>query len=223
MGKRGPKPKGAVKIKWSANFAYAIGLITTDGCLYRDGRHICLTSKDLEQVNNFNTALGTKYHLGRKGSGIIKDKKYYIVQFSDVIFYKFLNKIGLFSAKSKTMGKIEVPDKYFFDFLRGSFDGDGCTNSYWDPRWKSSFMFYTTFISASGEHIKWLRSEISNKIAIKGHVTKSGNGACFQLKYAKKESLILLKKMYYSSDVLHLSRKKLKINKMLGIVGKSIW
>jgi hypothetical protein len=31
MGKMGPKPKGKVKIKWSANFAYAIGLLTTSG------------------------------------------------------------------------------------------------------------------------------------------------------------------------------------------------
>jgi hypothetical protein len=27
MGKRGQKPKGKIKIKWSANFAYAIGLL----------------------------------------------------------------------------------------------------------------------------------------------------------------------------------------------------
>jgi len=29
MGLRGPKPKGKVKLEWSANFAYAIGLLAT--------------------------------------------------------------------------------------------------------------------------------------------------------------------------------------------------
>ena len=49
MGKRGPKPKGKVKINWSANFAYAIGLLVTDGCLYNDKRHMSLTTKDIDR------------------------------------------------------------------------------------------------------------------------------------------------------------------------------
>jgi hypothetical protein len=56
MKKRGQKPKGKVKIVWSSNMSYAIGLLTTDGCLSSDGRHILLTSKDKEQLNNFSKA-----------------------------------------------------------------------------------------------------------------------------------------------------------------------
>jgi len=52
MGKRGVKPKGKVNIKWSPNFAYAIGLLVTDGNLSPDGYHLNLTSKDLEQIKN---------------------------------------------------------------------------------------------------------------------------------------------------------------------------
>lgn len=39
------KPKGK-PVKWSPKIAYAVGLITTDGSLSKDGRHIDLTSKD---------------------------------------------------------------------------------------------------------------------------------------------------------------------------------
>jgi len=39
--------KGEVKIQWSPNLAYAIGLIATDGCLGRDKKYIDFTSKDL--------------------------------------------------------------------------------------------------------------------------------------------------------------------------------
>ncbi|MFZ3020148.1 MAG: hypothetical protein WA051_01335 [Minisyncoccia bacterium] len=53
MGLRGPKPKGKVNVRWSANFAYAIGLLVTDGNLSPDGRHISFVSRDIEQINNF--------------------------------------------------------------------------------------------------------------------------------------------------------------------------
>lgn len=222
MGIRGPKPKGKVQIKWSADFAYAIGLIVTDGCLYRDGRHINLTSKDVEQIQNFQEALAVKCHVGRKEGGAVSDKRYYVIQIGDVIFYNYLMSIGITPAKSRTVGKIDIPDEYFFDFLRGVFDGDGCTHSYWDKRWRSSFMFYTIFVSASKTHILWLRRKINEKIGIVGHITKSEKNPCYQLKYAKKESLVLLRRMYYSSSVRYLSRKRLKIKQMLAIVGESL-
>jgi len=222
MGKRGPKPKGKVKIKWSADFAYIVGLIVTDGNLSSDGRHITFVSKDIEQINNFKKCLGLRdIKTGKNFSGYNRQFAHR-VQFGDILFYNFLLSIGITPNKSKTIGRIDIPDKHFFDFLRGCFDGDGCTYSYWDPRWKSSFMFYTEFVSAGGKHISWLRETIFQKIGIYGHVTKDSKGSTYQLKYAKKESLILLKKMYYSTSNLFLSRKKLKIDKMLGIVGKRL-
>lgn len=220
MGKRGPKPKGQVKIKWSANFAYAIGLIVTDGCLYNDGRHINLTTKDLEQAENFQKCLGINVKYGRKGSGLSKEKAYYNIQFSDVIFYKFLESIGITQAKSKTVSAINIPDIFFFDFLRGSFDGDGCFYSYWDKRWKSSYMFYLEFVSASERHVVWLREQINSRLDIDGHVTGGTGKHIYQLKYAKKHALEIIKKMYYNPKVICLSRKKLKIKKALRVENK---
>lgn len=215
MGLRGPKPKGKVKIKWSPDFAYAIGLITTDGSLSRDGRHIDLTSNDIEQLENFNKALKIKIKIGKKESGLGKIGKR--IQFSDVLFYRFLNEIGLTSAKSKTLGKIEIPSKYFFDFLRGCFDGDGSFYSYWDPRWKSSFMFYIVFISASHAHIKWLQSELHSRVQVGGHLNRDSKKLTYQLKYAKRESLKIIKNMYYSDSIVCLSRKREKIEKAIKI------
>ncbi|MDO8604156.1 MAG: hypothetical protein Q7K40_01995 [bacterium] len=218
MGSRGPKPKGKVKIDWSANFAYAIGLLASDGCLSNDGRHIDLTSKDTEQLENFLLALniGVKITTKRSGSGI----EYQRVQFGDVLFCDFLLDIGFTPAKSKTIGSIKIPKQYFFDFLRGSFDGDGCFYSYWDPRWRSSHMFYVEFVSASKLHIDWLRKEIFERLAIKGHIGKDGKGSTYQLKYAKKEALEIIEKMYYNHQVVCLSRKRIKIEKALVIEKK---
>ncbi len=222
MGKRGPKPKSKVQIKWSANFAYSIGLLTTDGNLSPDGRHINFTSKDEELVQLFCRCLGLNNKIGRKARGGEKEKKYFLVQFGDVNFYKFLLKIGLMPNKSKQLKKIKIPPKYFFDFLRGHFDGDGTFYSYWDPRWHSSFMFYTEFISASNKHIDWLRSRISQNLGLRGHITKDGKKTCYQLKYAKTESLKLFPKLYYNKNIVCLQRKRLKIERAIKINNKHI-
>ncbi len=217
MGKRGPQPKGKVKIEWSPNFAYAIGLLVSDGNLSPDGRHIVFTSKDIEQLENFMVALDIKIFIGSSVSGY-KQNKTPRIQFGDVLFYNFLLSIGLMPNKSEIIGKIVIPPEYFFDFLRGSFDGDGSTNSYIDPRWKSSFMFYTAFASASKRHIGWLQAEIYSRLKIKGHISKAVKNSAFQLRYAKADSRLLWKKMYHAEQVLCLTRKHLKIKEILRII-----
>ena len=218
MGKRGPKPRSKIKIKWSSNFAYAIGLLTTDGCLGKKSSYIDFTSKDLEQIENFKKclALDTKIGFKKSGGGFVSRR----VQFVDKFFYEFLLSIGLSSMKSKIINEVKIPAKYFFDFLRGHLDGDGCFYFYWDKRWESSFMYYLTFVSASKAHIDWIRGRIRKRLEIFGHVTKSKNNSCYQLKYAKKESVILLKKIYYKKGLICLKRKRLKIKQILGKIIK---
>ena len=60
MGKRGPKPKYLVSTEWNPGLAYAVGLLASDGSLSCDGRHIDLTSIDIDQLENFNKALEQK-------------------------------------------------------------------------------------------------------------------------------------------------------------------
>ena len=222
MGKRGPKPKGKVKIKWSPEFAYAVGLLASDGCLSSNGRHIIFTSTETEQLKNFMYALDITAALG-EGKDRTGKMRVTRVQFGDVLFYAFLVSIGLMPNKSKIIGKVAIPAEFFFDFLRGSFDGDGSTYSYYDPRWRSSFMFYTSFTSASRLHIDWLQHEIERRLHIRGHISENpAKRSVIQLRYAKADSLKLLPKMYYSKKVLCLSRKRLKIEKMLRIVGEHL-
>ncbi|HJO89902.1 MAG: hypothetical protein QGH85_02205 [Candidatus Pacebacteria bacterium] len=209
--------RNKIDIKWSPNFAYAIGLMTTDGSMSSDGRHFDLTSKDRDQLINFMNCLKINVKIGHKTSGHT-NKKITRIQFGSVNLYKFLLGIGMTPAKTKTIGELDIPSKYIFDFLRGHLDGDGCFYSYWDKRWKRSYMFYTVFISASKEHINWIQKELNKKIKIKGHINRSGDHSIYQLKYAKNESIKLLKKIYYNKNVTCLYRKRLKIEKALGII-----
>ena len=144
---------------WSGNMTYIVGLLATDGNLSGDGRHINFTSKDIQLIKTFRKCLGIKNKIGLKSSGF-SEKKYFRIQFSDVILYRWFLEIGLTPAKTHTIGELKIPNQYFFDFIRGHFDGDGSCYSYWDKRWHSSFMFYIHFVSANEKHVVWLRQKI---------------------------------------------------------------
>src|SRR3989344_7610654 len=227
MGLRGPKPRRR-EVVWSPELAYAVGLIASDGCLSSDGRHLFFVSKDLEQINNLKKCLGLRVKIGIHRAGArMKNRTYHRVQWGDVVLYAFLLDIGLMPNKSKILGALAVPDEYFFDFLRGSFDGDGSFYSYFDPRWKSSFMYYLNFTSASFTHIDWLRETLHRLLGVRGHISKMGGEGksrnfIANLRFAKKESLLVLNAMYSTYGGIHLSRKRLKIERALRIVGKSL-
>ena len=112
------KPKGK-PVKWSNEIAYAVGLITTDGNLSNNGRVMSLDSKDRSQIETFRKCLGLKNKIGLKSNGYTERKDYYRVQFGNVILYKWLLDIGLMPNKSKRIGSLKIPNKYFFNFLRG--------------------------------------------------------------------------------------------------------
>ena len=78
-------------------------------------------------------------------------------------------------------------------------------------------MFYLEFASASLKHLLWLQEEIKKRVDVAGHITGRKKKVFFQLKYAKKEALEVIKKMYYTPRVVCLSRKRNKIEKALRV------
>ncbi len=184
-----------------------MGLIASDGCLQKDGRHIDLTSVDIEQLENFRLALGREVNITAKGT----DHKVpaYRIQFSDVALYDFLVQAGLMPAKSHILGEIYVPDEYYFDFLRGVFDGDGCVRGFKDIRWPNSHMFYVEFASASPTFIQFLQHNNSRLAqTTKGSIHP---GRALTLSYAKKDSIKLAIAMYYAEGIPALTRKRVKL------------
>ncbi|HSW90493.1 MAG TPA: LAGLIDADG family homing endonuclease [Candidatus Saccharimonadales bacterium] len=193
---------------WSANIAYTVGLIASDGCLQKDQRHIDLTSVDMEQLNNFRLAIGRPLPITKKFNGT--GQPAFRIQFSDGGYYDFLLAAGLTPAKSKTISQLTVPDQYYADFLRGLFDGDGSCYGYMDPRWRSSFMFYVAFTSASLDFIHYLRAANSRICGVTpGSIRKSTRA--YALVYAKNDSHKLYHFMYYAPGLLCLTRKHKKL------------
>ncbi len=216
--KRGPKPRGQVKLIWTSKFAYAIGLLTADGCLSKDARHIDFTSKDKVLVTLFKNCLGLRNKIGKKYSGA--GNLSYSIQFGDVLFYNFLLSIGLSPAKSKTIKYVKVPDHLFVHFLRGYFDGDGCSYSFYDSVFPKSYRFYVSFISASPTFVHWLREKINQMTTLRGHLSYYSASDYIQLRFAKKEAIVMAKYLYRKKSNLYLKRKYLKIQRTMSIITK---
>ena len=174
VSKRG---KGIPTI-WSHHLAYAVGLITADGSLSTDGRHIDFTSKDESLVRTFRECLGISNTIGKKISGHTGRRDYFRVQFGDVVFYHWLEGLGLMKRKSRSLGALKIPGPFFFDFVRGCFDGDGTIYSFWDRRWADSFMFYVAFASGSRPFLQWLQERMIRHIGIRGHIAAGNRQAC---------------------------------------------
>ena len=198
------KPKNK-SIKWNPQIAYVVGLITTDGNLSPDGRHLSIISKDIQLLETAKHCLQIKNKIAPKMSGYTTKKNCYHIQFGNVVFYKWLVEIGLMPNKSKRIKSLKVPNKYFFNFLRGHLDGDGCIRKFQDPVYPNSQRLYTVFHSASFIHLKWLQQRISFLLNIYGFIEPSIRE--FRLTFAKKESLKLLAKIYPNHKVPCLRRK----------------
>ena len=216
-----PKPKLPDKnFKWTPEITYVIGLITTDGCLSGDGRHIIIRSSDIQLLRTVKKCLNLQNKIGKTSNNGWAKRPSYRIQFGNIQFYKWLNKIGLTPRKTYTIGSLKIPDKYFPDFLRGHLDGDGSVWSYKDyynTYKKSSYIYdrlWVRFISASEKHMKWLRNNISRLLSIKGHEFERKPQQLYQttsiweLKFAKKDSIKLLSWIYYNQNVPCLKRKR---------------
>ncbi|MDP3769538.1 MAG: hypothetical protein Q8R40_01195 [bacterium] len=70
-------PQQKVKIEWSSAFAYAIGLITSDGNLSSDGRHLSFKSAEEELIQKFGVALNLHNKVTKSARGGEKIKKYF--------------------------------------------------------------------------------------------------------------------------------------------------
>jgi len=187
-------------MEWNNEIAYAIGLIVTDGNLSKDKRHIVFVSKDICLIKSFKKCLNLKNRISTKASGYSNKKgKYYYVQFGNTDFYKELISIGLCTNKSKRISKLRIPKTYLADFLRGHLDGDGTIRSYSGYKFPNSRRLYVNFMSASKKHITWLQKIINTTYNITGKIRTEHR--IWILIYAKAESKILLRKIYYRKNI----------------------
>ena len=200
------KQQKQISTKWSPSLAYLIGIIATDGNLSIDERHIVITSKDKSLLEDIKEVFSLSLAIGSKANGITPEKKYSVLQIGDKNFYNFLVSIGLTKNKSKTLGKLKIPKKYFSHFLRGCIDGDGNIDIY-SHKESINKQLRIRLASASLTFLIWISEEIQkNYNSLGGWIYSPKNKSWHVLTYGKKDSIQILKTVY-KNKTLFLERK----------------
>lgn len=115
---------------------------------------------------------------------------------------------GIVTNKSLKSDHPCVDDKYFFDFLRGYIDGDGW---YWDMKSHT----YMGIVCGNIKPLQYIQNKLTD-FNIETRLYKE-NDRKYKLiccKISEMEKLIPL--LYYSDDIIYLSRKYEKIKHYLG-------
>lgn len=215
-----------VQRRWSAETAYLVGLIATDGNLGRTKPVITLVSKDLALLETARRCLPLRTTLGRHPGG--HRGPYHRLSWYNRSLYQWLREIGLTPAKSLSLSPLAIPDACFVDFFRGCIDGDGSIVVYADRQHVAACdryvyeRLYLSIVSASEVFIDWLRSTVRRLTDADGSISverRAGAHSVWKLRYSKADSIRLLRWMYYAPDVRCLDRKRAMAEKFLSPLG----
>lgn len=191
--------------------AYVLGFFMADGSIDVNSRgyhyfSIQICDKDL--LENIKKILDSDHKIAtRKGVG--KEKDRYRIQIGNKEMCNDLRSLGVSENKTSTMGLPKIPKKYFGDFVRGYFDGDGhvWVGEIHKKRKTKHLTLQTGFTSCSFNFLNKLRHSLKDFGLADGSFYAQKN--YFRLNYSMKNSLLLYEIMYNSSNNnLFLFRKK---------------
>ena len=194
----------------TSNKAYIIGLIASDGTLYKRKGHqglvsIQLHKNDEEILKKISNELNYNKPLNYT-------KNYCSLTLTSDILYNDLIKVGLYDKKTYTinMNQIKVPNEYLFDYIRGYFDGDGSIFKSLQKSCKNiTPCCYNISITGFVHNLKSIQeflkeNEINSQIIIDKRKTilEFGN-----LKFGSNKDKYLFLKSIYQNNELCIKRK----------------
>lgn len=191
------------------NKAYWLGFIFSDG--YNSGHELIINLSELDENHLIKFKNEIKYsgkitHTIDKT--IWKNKISYHnkvrLNISSIDISSELTKLGCVKCKSKIIKFPNISEKYYSDFIRGVFDGDGCISI--NKHNCATFMIY----SESVEYIKSLNLIFSNA-GILTHINNKNR----VLSISKKSEINKIFHYLYDNNYDFLDRKKDKFIKIL--------
>jgi hypothetical protein len=195
--------------------AYILGLLYTDGYIYRNYEGICiqLTQSDKYLLERIASKIGksvTVIDVDCKSKRLIMPNS------------KNMSRLGIYSRELaeqvKSLGLIrnktynlemtkKVPDKYLYSFLRGVIDGDGCIGVY-----KTGIN--CNFVSMAPKFVEQLVSLPKLKNVFKVYTSKNGLKTV-RVQGGKEKTISFLKLLYKNKNDLFLERKYEKVQDYL--------
>jgi len=217
----GPRD-GHAAVVWTSNFAYAAGLIATDGYL-TDTNTVGFSSTDAQLVDLLERSLGRSFHRyslapekQRPGDSlhIVARKTIHMARLNDSVLRDQLLSIGITRRKSLTLAGIDVPDTYLFDLIAGLLDGDGSVmmlNA--APNGVHSAYRLTrlrlVFYSGSQKHVEWLQQRLA-AFAVRGsiHSARRNDHVLYHLVFSDRPAATILTNVYEDPRAPRLTRKR---------------
>ena len=112
----------------SGEKAYWLGYITADGYITKNGYRLRLVSKDKEIIEKFQKSLKSTHPISYHETYDKRTQKIYkswYIQMNGKLLVEHLNKLGVFNKKSNNCEFPNIDEKFYSDYIRGLFDGDG--------------------------------------------------------------------------------------------------
>ncbi len=199
--------------------SYVLGFVVADGCIgvkrirKKDGvkqYYFSITSKDKSHLKNIKKAMFAKQKIIPKQSSNDKEKQCYHIQIGHQEICKDLLNLGIQPRKTHNLKAIKVPEKYFLDFVRGFFDGDGSVYIYnvnKTPQIKASFVSSSLSLISDFNQRLCRNLGIPQKAIHKENQKRSSTmiyNICFYIDDCEK----LAEFMYKSDPALYLARKR---------------
>ena len=195
--------------------AYVLGFFAADGTMIRNkrgGHFIEFHINDKEILIAIRKATGSNHKISVRIGKNPRQKVGYRIQFGSKEMYNDLLALGMCPRKSLALRMPAVPTKYFGDFVRGYFDGDGCvyySKLKFADRKNPRKILMTMFTSGCKDFLSALHSSLKQYGIQGGSLHGKGKAGGFDLSFSFRDSLALYQLMYNTGPDtgFHLPRK----------------
>jgi intein-encoded DNA endonuclease-like protein len=185
--------------RWSAEMAYVLGFILTDGCI--SGNMIIISQKDHEILDRIRGAIETNNPIRKRKNGRSHIHTLVINRKSMV---EDLAKLGIGEKKSLTVKFPEVPSEYLHHFIRGVVDGDGWVQD----------RGYVMKVTSGSANFSYALCDVLIDEGFNARVTSDNN--VFRVTVSGKQDVIKLGEWLYvdcGDLLLERKRQRFEVNK----------
>jgi len=191
--------------------AYTLGFFFADGSLTvgnRKNYYIAFHSAERHILFHIRKALNSNHKIAKRS---VRSGEVYRLQIGSKEIVHDLFKLGLTLSKTKRMCIPQIPEKFFGDFVRGYFDGDG---NVWSGignkrRKKPTKLIQVCFTSGCMSFLEELYRQLHKRGVMGGTIYSVKNKNCWRLGFSTLDALKLYEIMYNIPSKLALKRKKI--------------
>lgn len=205
--------------------SYVLGYVVADGCVFKDKSRensfiFNITSKDKTHLEKIKKIFKSQHKISIKPNGVSGFA--YQFQVRNNTLCKDLEILGILPRKTYNLQSILTPKKYFADFVRGFFDGDGSVYIY---KVNSTYQIKIELVSVSRAFVSDLNTNLCKKLNIPlknihENVTE-GKMTKYSIVFYISDSEKFYKFVYQKNTPIYLTRKKKVFEKWYSLIRRN--